>query len=377
MLQINLLSKIMKKLFLSLLAFWPMFTFGQYAAAGFTIHGKIKALDMPAVVYLVYEINEKEVKDSVTLNNGIFTFRGKASPVPLYGYLMLNRNRGSLARNYDSKAVYIERGTILVTNTAESIATATISGTPTNDDRNTYQALQGPLTQAATHTKVIPDETHKPQDSGITTTEKFITSHPQSFYTVDLLSDLSKILDYNEAMPLYNALKMAVKQSPQGKKLKEQLDKMKAVAIGTLAPEFELPDTTGKMIKLSAMRGKYVLIDFWASWCAPCRGESPNLIKVYNKYKDKNFTIISVSLDMPAARANWIKAIKEDGLTWTQVSDLKYWKSDVVQRYGIKSIPQNFLLDPNGRVIARSLRGEEFENKVAAVMVQQAKNKSE
>jgi peroxiredoxin len=139
-----------------------------------------------------------------------------------------------------------------------------------------------------------------------------------------------------------------------------------AIKVGQVAPDFTLPDPSGKMISLSSFRGKFVLVDFWASWCGPCRQENPNVVKAYQQYKGKNFTILGVSLDK--TKDKWQEAIKADGLAWNHVSDLKFWDSAVVPLYGLNAIPTNFLLDPQGKVIASNLRGPALEAKLQEVL---------
>lgn len=135
--------------------------------------------------------------------------------------------------------------------------------------------------------------------------------------------------------------------------------------MGKTIPDFEQADVNGKMVNIKSFRGKYVLIDFWASWCGPCRGENPNVVAAFNKYKDRNFTVLGISLDK--SKDNWIKAVNDDGLTWTQLSDLKFWSNAVAQQFGIQSIPQNYLIDPNGIVIGKNLRGSDLEAKLESI----------
>lgn len=205
----------------------------------------------------------------------------------------------------------------------------------------------------------------------------FITQHPGYFMSLIALNDVIGPLPSNvpELIKLFNKMDKNIQRTTTGVKTKATLDKFDLVSIGRTAPLFSAPDTSGKNISLMDFRGKYVLLDFWASWCGPCREENPTVVKAYQKFRTKNFEILSVSLDQAGKRDAWVKAIHDDGLTWQHVSDLKFWNSEVAQLYAVRSIPQNFLIDPKGKIIAVNLRGEELNKKLSELIPESKSSK--
>jgi len=196
--------------------------------------------------------------------------------------------------------------------------------------------------------------------------KQFIETNPHSFIGLEQLMDFAgNIVDAPTISPMYNSLATDVQNTPSGLEFKKILEIANTTSIGAMAPVFTQNDVNDQPVSLASFHGKYVLVDFWASWCGPCRGENPNVVKAYNQYKGKNFTVLGVSLDRPGKKDDWLAAIKADGLAWTQVSDLKFWDNDVAKLYGIKSIPQNYLLDPTGKIIGKNLRGDDLNKKLA------------
>ncbi|HWV64490.1 TlpA disulfide reductase family protein [Chitinophaga sp.] len=200
--------------------------------------------------------------------------------------------------------------------------------------------------------------------------EKFMLSHTN--YYVSLVTFYEnmggRVEDIAGTQQLLDKFPLALRESGIGQKATALLKASALLGKNQVAPDFSAPTPDGKTMKLSDLRGKYVLLDFWASWCGPCRAENPNVVKAYNKFKDKNFDILGVSLDRTGDAAKWTAAIEKDGLAWHHVSDLKWWKSDIAKLYMIHSIPQNFLLDPQGRIIATNLRGEALEKELEKVL---------
>lgn len=195
-----------------------------------------------------------------------------------------------------------------------------------------------------------------------------IKAEPPSLGVVNMLN--SQVLDKDAYFDTYLAVAQKLEKEwpnyDHAKEFIKTVNSMKSIAIGQPAPEIALPDTTGQIVKLSSFKGKYVLVDFWAKWCGPCRQENPNVVRAFNKYKDKGFTVFGVSLDR--SKEDWMQAIRKDGLTWTHVSDLKYWNSEAAKTYNINGIPFSLLLDKNGVIIAKNLRGPALDKKLEEIL---------
>lgn len=348
----------------------------QSNPTNYTILGDINGLDS-GMMYLVEAVNgEAVVVDSATVTEGEFQFSGEA-PIPEMYYLRLNET------NYFTQ-FFLENGKINVTADADSLSNAVVSGSKSNDLLREYMATLNDVNsnllemQQNYSVAVSSGNTDEADRLNIDMTEasndffnyvkNFVTENNSSvvapFLTLSVL--VPQKLDYNELEPIVSTFSPDLDETIYMKNLNSYMDQQSKIAIGAIAPDFTQNDPDGNPVTLSSLRGKYVLIDFWASWCAPCRDENPNVVKNYNKYKDKGFDIIGVSLDQD--KDSWLKAIEDDGLTWHHVSDLKYWDNEVSDLYYINEIPSSFLLDKDGRIIAKDLRGDELDEKLAELM---------
>jgi peroxiredoxin len=377
----------MKKTLLYIIALLPLMAFAQQPQP-FSIKSKVGNLNAPARAYLIYQLGANRVIDSALITNGSFTFNGQIIN-PSAAVIVIDRNGvglNSLDTSADNLNLYVDKGEFEI-NSKDSIAKAVITGSKINDDNKKLLAQLKPLMEQAQKIKEQEDKASPAQQNTAefqnamqakhkelqveqkATLKIFILSNPDSYLSLlALYSVAGPSPDPSEVDPLYNSLSDRLKATETAKVLKKSLDGLRNTAIGVTAPDFTQNDVNGVPVKLSSFRGKYVLLDFWASWCGPCRQENPNVVKAYNKYKDKNFTILSVSLDKATGKADWLAAIQNDGLSWTQVSDLKFWNNEVASLYSITSIPANFLIDPNGKIIARDLRGDDLQSKLEEVL---------
>ena len=354
----------------------------------FVIKSKIGTLGAPARAYLLYQLGSNRVIDSAEITAGNFEFNGKVLN-PVNAYLVIDRKGAGfshLDNTADVLSFYIDKGEITVT-TADSISKAQITGSPINDDNKRLLTQLKPVIDEA---KALQFESVKASPAEQNTAEfqnkmqarhkkleleekatlkKFIVANPSSYLSLLALYSVGgPSPNPPEIDSLYKVLSPELKNTESARNFEKSLDALRSTAVGVMAPDFTQADVNGTPVKLSSFRGKYVLIDFWASWCGPCRQENPNVVKAYNRFKDKNFTILGVSLDKTDGKANWLAAIKSDGLTWTEVSDLKFWNNEAAELYAVKSIPANFLIDPTGKIIARDLRGDDLENELQQVL---------
>jgi peroxiredoxin len=375
----------MKKSILTALALMPATLFAQNK---FVLKVAIGQDNAPAKAYLVYKQGQSVIKDSVMIKNGTFSFNGNMED-PFVAQLILDHQGVGLTkldRSADFLVFYMDKGNTSLT-AKDSVKHAIITGSKINDDNREYKAfLAGPEKEIAyLNGTYAAAPANKKQDRAFIDSlqasanlliakrqdlqKQYIQQHPSSYISLLSLIEVSgDSIDVATAKPLFTALSPDIRNSAAGKSFAATLNAVTATAVGAMAPGFTLNDVNDKPVSLTAFKGKYVLLDFWASWCAPCRKENPNVLKAYRLYKDKNFTVLGVSLDRPGKKNDWLAAIKTDQLEWTQVSDLKFWDSAAAQLYGVRAIPANFLIDPSGKIIAVNLHGDELTQKLASLL---------
>lgn len=346
--------------------------FAQKKSAGYTINGTVQGLK-DGKVYISHSVNNETILDSTEMKDGKFAFTGTV-PGPYQHFIRFEKIRGGISLFVENQPMTVQ----LDTTWQDSKVTGSASQPLYQEFIDIYFYIHkkagipnGKFQQASkTKDTALYNEAKKEWDAiGLESDSlmvDFVKRHAGSPVAPYVIID--RFINYTNPAKIeacYALLKPAALNSTYGKEVTKYREIQARTAIGA-KPSFVLLDTTGKKVSLKDFKGQYVLVDFWASWCAPCRKENPNIVKAYAKYHEKGFEVVAISLD--DKKAPWLKAISTDGLPWKHISDLKGWKSDLAIQYGIRSIPASFLVDKDGKIIAKNLRGKELEAKLEELM---------
>jgi peroxiredoxin len=359
----------------------------QVPLEAYTIEGNAEGIYNGIRVY-INEPGKKGkliTKEEALVIDEHFSFKGKMETPKLY-YITVNGLNGRLP-------ILLDNSNITITIDKNNFLSSKIEGSILTDEIKEYATGSRTLKQKVKalslayddasfindteEMKRIKEESKNVINESNNYPVDFIKNHKNSYASLHILKTQleSRNVNLDKLTESFDALGDDIKKSQNGIELtkrfdamKKQLELSKATEIGREAPKFSAPDTNGKTVALNDIKGKVTIIDFWASWCGPCRRENPNVVKVYNKYHDKGLEIISVSLDRNGQKDRWLKAIEDDKMNWHHVSNLQYWKEPVAKLYNVKSIPATFIIDENGVIVAKSLRGIALENKISEML---------
>lgn len=361
--------------------FLPAMLFAQ--AGSYTVAVSLTQSNPNAKAYLVksYAWPNQQIIGSARLVKGEFRFKGSIDEPGKVTLLVDQSGKEGAAWSLtrDALEIYLENGKTQVI-AKDSLKNGKVIGGAVNQSFQLYQRTVGarinelviPLSALLKKTpkekqdsSFLYDAQHSLENLTLvidSLKQNFVIKYPSSYVSLDLVKEISRgDFEATNHFDLFKQLSPAVRNNPSAKKISEDIELQSAFAIGALAPDFKQNDVNGRSVSLLDFRGKFVLLDFWASWCGPCRSEYPTICRAYEKYKAKNFTVLGVSLDGPGQKEAWVEAIKKDGLTWTQVSDLQGWKNQVAKLYQVKAVPYNLLIGPDGKIVAKNLRGRFLE----------------
>jgi thiol-disulfide isomerase/thioredoxin len=343
------------------------------AQSGFTIRGKLQGAE-GRKVYIAPATGASAL-DSAMVQNGEFTLNGKVSETGMYALMVEGKSGYS--------RFILSNASVLFNGHADSLRTARVTGSRELADAQRLRALVSPFLAQQSRSFDSAFAAYNRGDSAkgrswgkksIAVTAsineaiaRFIISHPNSFVSLAQLNDLHTYFGPIRARQLFSALAPFLQRHSLGQQLRYAIfEAAHLTALNGRAIQFSQGDTAGRQVSLSAYKGRYLLIDFWASWCGPCRAENPYLKKAYARFASRGFEILGVSLDN--SRSAWLLAIQQDSLTWQQVSDLRGSRNAVAQKYVVSELPTNYLLDPSGKIIAHNLLGERLEKKLQELL---------
>lgn len=340
----------------------------------YTINGTIEG-EQTGNVYLVKpNASAVDTLAKAAVADGKFTLTGTVEGLT-DAYVIIEGKRGGTP-------IFVENAVFTATLNPANPGENMISGTPTQDLANQYMAISKEARKAQSvlykeysaaaqekneeKMKEVEEQYNKLEEEAAAKEDELTKANADSYVAAYMLANKMGGMEADELDAKFKLLGPNAQATEIGKKIADRIQKLSAVAVGQVAPDFTLNTPEGQPMSMHSIKGKVKLIDFWASWCGPCRGENPNVVKVYNEYHPKGLEILSVSLD--SDKDAWLKAIEDDQLTWNHVSDLKGWQNEAAQLYGVNGIPHLVVLDENNVIVAKNLRGEELQKKIAELL---------